>query len=225
MRPLEKEGRLKILRVIIAIVVVSLVVYRGYLRSQSASKSSLSNRVAMRQSRSAPDDAPHLDLKLSNVRINQKLLDVPPFTTAGGDWTVFDASLAKDPQTTVTIAVKAGPPQKVSSFSVSWGKAEMWAADRATGDRAVQAFATAFKQTAPSAKSPQPLKPMKLETVVTGDNLGEDGGPFVGMGSGSWTATKWFLEDSGYEAEVFFNYDLKHLVAEFSEKDSDYDAT
>jgi hypothetical protein len=223
MRPLEKEGRLKILRVIIAIVVVSLVVYRAYLRSHPSSKGPQNVRVG--QPIDGPDEGPRLELKLSNVRTNQRLLDVPPFTTSGGDFTVFDATLSKYPgTTTVTIAVQTSSSKTKSPIPIAWGKAAIWAADRATGERAVQAFAKAFKQSVPVPKSPQPLKPMKLGTVVLGENLGDDAGPYTGSGSGSWSGTKWFLEDSGYEAEVFFNYDLKHLVAEFSEKDSDYDA-
>ena len=46
-------------------------------------------------------------------------------------------------------------------------------------------------------------------------------GGFSGHGGG-WSATKWFLQRDGFEAEVFFNYDLTEMKGEFSEKDPDY---
>jgi len=59
-------------------------------------------------------------------------------------------------------------------------------------------------------------------TAILGENLKRNpGGGFEGTGEG-WTATKWFPQTVGLEAEVFFNYNLQSQEGEFNEKDPDY---
>ncbi len=61
-----------------------------------------------------------------------------------------------------------------------------------------------------------------MGTAILGENLKRNaGGGFDGTGEG-WTATKWFPQQYGLEAEVFFNYNLQSQEGEFSEKDPDY---
>jgi hypothetical protein len=67
-----------------------------------------------------------------------------------------------------------------------------------------------------------------MATAHLGDDLsassGGNAGFTPGEGRGRWSATKWFVQNDGFEAEVYFNYNLADGFAEFTEKDADYRA-
>ena len=105
----------------------------------------------------------------------------------------------------------------------AWGKAAIVVVDRTAGERFIGVFAKAFHANPPHARpAVMPLEPLVMGTTILGEDLKRNpGGGFDGTGEG-WTATKWFPQQYGLEAEVFFNYNLQAREGEFSEKDPDY---
>ncbi len=202
-----------------ATLCIALWIFLVFLQNKKKPSSAPTN---MQMGHTADDEGPSIRFNITNVRSKQQLSDTPPFASAGGTWTVFDCVPTDDAQAVFTVAVPSAS-QQVSGQPFAFGKAVVWTADRTAGTHVAAIFAHKFNQPLPNPKSPQPLKPMKLETAVLGENVNRDGATFTGSG-GTWNATKWFLEENGYEAEVFFNYDLQNKVGEFAEKDPDYDA-
>ena len=163
-----------------------------------------------------------LSFRISNIRPNQQLSDASPFYSNGGRWTVFDCSLLNDASARFTLAVES-PVAAPGGRLISFANAEILPGNRVAGGRVIQAVAEALHQPAPAELSVQPLQPYKIPTAVLGEHLG---GPSQGFrrAGGSWVATKWFIQNYGLDAEVYFNYDLSTGFAEMSEKDLDYDS-
>jgi hypothetical protein len=159
-----------------------------------------------------------LDFDIQAVYPDQSPTEAAPWHADGGDWTFFDCRVAAHPPVDFLVGVR----RKGKGAEVSWGEATLFVADRAAGQRFLDAFGKAFHQKAPKPKSPRPLRPLRFGTAILASNArrAPDGG-FKGMGGG-WQATKWFPELEGYSAEVFFNYDLGQRKGEFTEKDPDY---
>jgi hypothetical protein len=109
-----------------------------------------------------------------------------------------------------------------SNLPAGSGEAVLMARNATSGAQFVKAFGKVFRQPAPSSQG-QPLTgQLKVTTVVLGTNMVRE--PQGGFRSedGTWTATKWFLEDSKGDAEEFFNFSTAEMRAEFTEKDEDY---
>lgn len=167
----------------------------------------------------SPHDWAHLSFDIVKVHANQKPTDDPSRHAQGGDWTFLDCRTNGPRPANFTVGVRTKPGDAAGA---AWGEATILVADRREGATLLDDLATSFAQQLPPEVKPQPLEPWKFNTVVLGDGLKPDpAGGFRGLG-GNWTATKWFLERDGLEAEVFFNYSLKDLKGEFGEKDMDY---
>jgi hypothetical protein len=172
-----------------------------------------------------PDWA-QLKFTIANIRRDQRMTEQPPYYTDGGTWTVFDCKIPGPPPAVFTVAVDAPKPLKGGGddVPVSFSNVMLLPASGANGDNAVAAFASAFHAEPPPRRAKQPLVPTRFGTALLGTDLHADPrGGFSGSG-GKWTATKWFCDAAGYEAEVFFNYNLADGVGEFAEKDTDYRA-
>jgi hypothetical protein len=166
------------------------------------------------------DDWPHIAFTITKVYRDQDITKTFPFHAAGGHWTFFDCRMSDDSEVNFTVGVR---PRGEGKGPFAWGKAVLAVADRAAGERFVAAFGKAFHSKPPRERqSAVPLEPLQMATAILGENLKQaSGGGFDGEGGG-WTATKWFPQQFGLEAEVFFNYDLESQQGEFSEKDPDY---
>ncbi len=162
-----------------------------------------------------------LPLHLSNVRLNQHLADSPPYFAPNGDWTIFDCAPSDDLQAIFTVAVEAPATSFSSKNLVNFSHAQILPGDRTAGAKFIADLAQALQEEIPPTPTPQPLAPLKIPTAVLGKNLSS---PAEGLKSaaGTWVATKWFIQNEGLDAEIYFNYDLATNQAEFSEKDSDY---
>lgn len=162
-----------------------------------------------------------VSVRIDRVFRDQKPLEELPWHANGGDWVFFEGHIEGDKGAGLLIGVRTG---RRGPRPIAWGDALLAVPDRASGIRVVDTFAKSLGQKVPPAKPPQPLVPLRMRTAVLGVDVqrGRDGG-FGGAG-GTWTATKWFLQPDGYEAEIFFNYDLDRGIAEFSEKDEEYRA-
>ena len=95
----------------------------------------------------------------------------------------------------------------------------MFVPDRDSGSRLATVFEREFNTSLPSAIKPEPLEPVVIEWALFGENLSPD---LNESPPGNWTAGKLFMQETGVEAEVFFNFDLTEGVGRFSEKDEDY---
>ncbi len=170
----------------------------------------------------AGEGEPLLALEITHVQTGKQVQDDAPFVVDGGDWTVLDCRARDDATLQLRIAVSSPGPVRGGSLPFRFGKAVLIVDDREAGARVVERVASALGTAVPKVKSPQPVKPLRLSTAVWGEKLESNGGSFVGSGRGTWTATKLFLQNDGFDAEVFFNYDLRSRRAEFTEKDPDY---
>lgn len=160
-----------------------------------------------------------LPFAILKVYSDQKLTDATPGHVDGGDWTFFDCRTDSPPSANFTIGVRA---KSSEGKPVVWGEATILVANRDEGVKLLDLIGRAFKLKSPAERKQQPLEPWKFNTAVLGDGMKrEPQGGFAGQG-GSWSATKWFLERDGFYAEVYFNYNLKEMKGEFSEKDPDY---
>jgi hypothetical protein len=106
---------------------------------------------------------------------------------------------------------------------IAFSHAALIPSDRDKGARFVTELAGGLHAPIPPERSSQPLRPQKLGTAVLGEHLSPPEQGLTANG-GNWTATKWFIQNEGLDAEVFFNYDLDGGRAAFSEKDPDYNA-
>jgi hypothetical protein len=168
----------------------------------------------------SPEDWGRVPFTITKVYQEQELTKTTPFHATGGKWTFFDCQAADSKPVRFTVGVC---PRGDGKGPVAWGKAALVVADRAAGERFIGAFAKAFHASPPRARaSVLPLEPLVMGTAILGENLKRSpGGGFDGTGEG-WSATKWFPQEYGLEAEVFFNYNLPSREGEFSEKDPDY---
>ncbi len=209
----RKINRLLFVRIAIIVLAVAIGIWRG-----------IANHSVHTPAPSPDESAtgPTLDLRLTDIQPNQQMTDTPPFHAPGGDWTVFTASAADDPQANFTLAVQ-NPAPLVAPLPIAFSNVEILPGDRQAGGHLVDALAKTFQLPSPDPPSLQPLQPLKLHTAVLGENLS---GPREGLKEkqGSWVDTKWFIQNEGLDAEVFFDYNLSSARAAFSEKDSDYDA-
>ena len=100
---------------------------------------------------------------------------------------------------------------------VAFGKGIVVVTHPQVGARFLQRFSGAFKTPVPPPRTATPLEATPFSIAILGTSMRQASGA-----SKTWLATKWFLQDEGLEAEVFFNYDLDGKVGEFAEKDEDY---
>lgn len=172
------------------------------------------------------EDVGYLALQITTVYEKQKPLDQSPWHADGGDWTFFDCRLAKDTSTAITVGTFTKSSEKsddTSGIPISWGGACLAVSDTAAGARFVDAFAKAFHTENPAVRTNHPTWLLKCTTAIIGTELKPAaGGGFGGSGRGTWTATKWFVQDEPIETEVFFNFSASEKRAAFSEKDPDY---
>lgn len=191
------------------------------------------NRHADEQVQIAPgeasgesEDVGYLALDIVKIYDHQKPLEQSPWHADGGDWTFLDCRLKKDSSITVLIGGRIKNSENSGDGSpvpTSWGEARLSVSDAAAGARFVDAFAKAFHTQSPLIRSNNPTGLLSAQTAVLGTELvPAKGGGFRGGRDGTWTATKWFVQDEPMEAEVFFNFSLSEKRAEFSEKDPDY---
>ena len=189
-------------------------------RPQVAQKPSDMARAEVRLG-DADEEAPHLPFKIIKVIPNQKLIDESPFHADGGEWTFFDCQPLNDASVTFTVGMmtKSGDGGALSS----WGRALLVVKDRVTGTRLLRLFAQAFHGTTPTTVN-RPFVPVPLfvNTAVIGENLTRELTGGFNARQGGWTATKWFPQLDGLDAEVYFNFNLAQQEGEFSEKDADY---
>jgi hypothetical protein len=169
---------------------------------------------------SSTDDWTRAPFTITKVYRDQEFTKTKPFHSAGGHWTFFDCRLSDNSEVNFTVGVR---PRGDGKGPFAWGKAVLAVADRAAGERFIAAFGKAFHSKSPRPRaSAVPLEPLQMATAILGEDLKQSpGGGFDGEGGG-WTATKWFPQQFGLEAEVFFNYDLQSQKGEFSEKDPEY---
>ncbi len=182
-----------------------------------ASKDDL--QVQVKIGRGKADDWGHLPFEILKVYRDQRPTDAPPWHAGEGDWTFFDCLTTTPSSAHFTIGVHT---KTVDGHPFEWGEATLNLTDRNEGTRLLDCLSAAFKQKPPPDRTRQPLEAWKFATTVLGEGMkrSPEGG-FSGHGGG-WSATKWFLQRDGFEAEVFFNYDLTEMKGEFSEKDPDY---
>lgn len=167
-----------------------------------------------------PEDWGRVPFIITKVYQEQELTKTPPYHAAGGKWTFFDCQVADDKQAAFTVGVC---PRGEGKGPFAWGKAVLAVPDRRAGEQFIRIFAKAFHAKPPRGRpSVMSLEPLVMATAILGENLKQHpNGGFDGTGEG-WTATKWFPQQFGLEAEVFFNYNLQTKEGEFSEKDPDY---
>ncbi len=158
--------------------------------------------------------------RITKVFEKRTLTTTPPYRGDGGKWTFFDCQTANGDSVMFTIGVC---PRGEGEGPFAWGRAVLAVADRTAGDRFLMLFAKAFHTTLPKPRPPSThLDPLVVDTAILGEDLKRNpGGGFAGTGEG-WTATKWFPQKDGLEAEIFFNYNLQSRIGEFREKDPDY---
>jgi len=158
--------------------------------------------------------------KITKVYERQDFTKAPPYHRNGGKWTFFDCEIAKGARVSFTVGVC---PRGEAKGPIAWGRAVIAVTGRQAGSRFIDLFAKAFHAAPPRARpSDIPLEPLVMSTAILGEDLKQDpGGGFAGTGGG-WTATKWFPQQNGLEAEVFFDYNVRSQVGEFNEKDTEY---
>ncbi|MDP2274432.1 MAG: hypothetical protein Q8N23_20465 [Archangium sp.] len=165
-----------------------------------------------------PSKTPRTGFLITNVFKNQQASDTAPFHTAGGDWTYFEAALEEDESCVFTVGVS--PTKDAGGFG--FGKMALSVPDGASADCLVSTLSSDFSVETPTLRRGAVKAPLTINTAVLGQGLARSRqGGF--SGKGSWVATKLFFEGPNDSAEVFFNYDFKSKVGEFSEKDAEYD--
>jgi hypothetical protein len=171
------------------------------------------------------EDAGYLAVEITKVYANQKALDQSPWHADGGEWAFFDCRMSKEPSIIFLVGTLTKSSEKNASdpIPVDFGEARLIASDDDAGAKFVDAFAKAFHTQSPPTRNNNPTRLLKMTTAVLGSGLKRDAaGGFKDGRGGTWTPTKWFLQDDPWEAEVFFNFSLTEKHAEFSEKDPDY---
>lgn len=160
-------------------------------------------------------DGPTITFSITKIYEAQKLSDAAPFHTSGGSWTFFDA------KTSTGTPFGFGFEKPNSGGSFAFGKVVLTAPDAAAGKALVASFSRVFHGKVPPEKSPMPLRPKPISAAFLATDARKEAGGFSGSGGG-WYATKLFMQKSGIEAEVFFNFSLGNRSGEFTEKDADY---
>ena len=164
------------------------------------------------------EEPPHLDFKIVKSYANQKPIDHAPWHTSGGEWTFFDAE-AHGAHFTVGHFAKPMKNPELAGFG-GFGDGMIAVPTSDDGAQLASAFGAIFLVPVPQSGPKGKTNALQFRTAVLGDHVARS--PAGGFGdTGSWIATKWFL--NGGEAEIFFNFDLESGRGEFSQKDSDYD--
>src|SRR5262245_33591014 len=150
----------------------------------------------------------YLALKIRQTHENQKLLDQAPWHAPGGDWTIMECEVDKQPSAKVVIGTRTRSTTR-ADIPMSWGEAFIAVNDSKAGAAVVEVFSKAFHQASPSRYGDKPSGSLKMQTAVLGANqIRSAKGGFQDGRKGTWTATKWFLQNEAAEAEVFFNYSV-----------------
>lgn len=161
-----------------------------------------------------------LAFKITKVHRNRKPVGAAPGHAAGGVWTFLECRTAEPKPVSFTVGVWSQGSGR--DAPVAWGGATLLVGDPAQGGAFLERFAKAFHVDPPRPRAPQPLEPSPFRTAILGVDMARNPGGGFGGEAGSWTACKWFLNNEGREAEVYFNYSLEQGEGEFSEKDFDY---
>jgi hypothetical protein len=165
---------------------------------------------------SMASDAGHLDVRILRVWNNCKPLDAHPWHAPGGDWTYFDC--AAGPSDNVTFVVGLSQVKTERYPQSAWGEAVLAVADKKAGADFVRLLGDSFHQTPPAERSGRPEGRLKPHMIVSGKTLTRhSGGEFTAKPAGAWTVAEWVLGDEGYEAQVYFNYNLREMKAELRE--------
>ena len=163
-----------------------------------------------------PENWGYLRLQIQTIFENQQPLEVSPWHAEGGDWTFLEC-MAEGGSRAILIGIRCRR-ETHSGVSSAWGESMLAIADLDAAENFLSAFSTAFHHQLPKREEGRPRGFLKMSTAVFGTELRRlPGGSF--QGKGNWTATKWFLQEYGGDAEVFFNFNVSEKWAEFSEKD------
>lgn len=168
-------------------------------------------------------EPPRLGFAITATYENQAPGTAPPWHSAGGDWTFFDATT--DDGAAFVFGIHAGKSAKVGNTPMSFGEGVLATKDRDSGARFAGSFSHAFHVDLPPPSTAQKAPvALKASTVVLADDAKRvgAGGGFGGTGGG-WTAMKWTFEHESGEEEVFFNFSRGAKQGELSEKDQEYD--
>lgn len=160
-----------------------------------------------------------IGFRISATYESQEPSKTPPFHVAGSEgWTFFDATTSDG----VPFGFGFEKPAPIAG-PFAFGKVMLTAPDSAAGKRLVATFARVFHGKIPAEKAATPIAPTRMSAAFLAIDAQKSagGGGFAGTGGG-WYATKLFLQKSGIEAEVFFNFSLHDRTGEISEKDPDY---
>jgi hypothetical protein len=167
------------------------------------------------------DDVVRLPFRIEAIHRGAKPKGAPPWHEPGGTWTFFDA------QTRDGVRFGFGFEDNVPGNAdgeedtpFRFSKGMLTVPDAAEGAKLVEAVRRVFKGAKPEERARNPLRIEPISIALLGTNVGRTARGF--SGTGTWAATKLFLQRPGIEAEVFFNFDLTSKEGEFSEKDGDY---
>lgn len=164
------------------------------------------------------DFQPRLDFDIVGVTQSQEIADSEPFARDGGNWTVFRCRTKTDPAASFSFAERSGEPKGDTPFA--WGEARLWVATAQDGALLAKAIGDAFSVRGGGGETTggSPSSPLAFNTAVLSRSTHprRDGGL---SGEGSWTATKWFYEET---TEFFVNWSPEERVGYFAEKDEEY---
>ncbi len=168
----------------------------------------------------AGDTRPHLDFEILDVDRGQQLVDEPPYSKDGGDWTVCTCRLLSGSRAAFYFAERSGPSGDGAPFA--WGEAKLWVPSVGDGADLAEAIGDAFRVTKGRSRvsGSMPAPPLGFGTAVLSRATSpRPDGSFAG--SGSWTACKWFYEEA---TEFYVNWSLDEKRGGFAEKDEDHAA-
>jgi hypothetical protein len=155
--------------------------------------------------------------RITRVERDMAPTEEAPFRKPGGDWMFLDAVLNGEEGAVFSVGVR--PRGSASGTSpMQWGEVIVAVPSPDAGRRFVAAFARAFEVKDPPARKGSPVVPVRLNSVVLGQDVERAADGSFGD-KGPWTATKWFVEMGEVSGEVYFNYDLTGLRGEFTEKE------
>lgn len=157
---------------------------------------------------------PRVTFVIDKVYEKQEPTSSAPWHGAGGNWTFFDA------HTDAGARFGFGFSHKPGKDGFAFGKAMWTVPDPNMGGQLVSSFARVFDAKVPPPTPQHDLHPLPFSLAVLGDHIGRSDEGF--SGAGDWFATKLFLQRTGLEAEIFFNFNLVDKTGEFAQKDSDY---
>lgn len=167
----------------------------------------------------APEDAQaRLAFEILDVDRGQQLVDEPPYTRDGGDWTVCTCRALAGSKAAFYFAERSGDPPEGVPFA--WGEARLWVPSAGDGAALAEAIADAFHVTSGRGRAAgsAPARPLSFGTVVLGRSTAPRPDGSFG-GDGSWTASKWSYEEA---IEFYVNWSLDEKKGSFAEKDQDY---